>query len=672
MASSSRSKPVRCASANRIWFLEALDRQVDIHCPFEELPKADQEWVINGDLRPDLSADEVWESGGWYGIRGFFDWMESRAYKMHVRVFLSRYRDLHSLPGMSRNAVQTGDAQFSARSSAEQRWTLPDLQQMPVDRLAGVLAELRISEKDSATEVVRSQIVSRLNYLVDVGLGYLALDRPTRSLSGGEVQRVNLTTCLGASLVNTLFVLDEPSVGLHPRDVHRLIGVLRSLRDKGNTLLVVEHEEAVIRSADNVIEIGPGRGELGGKLVYQGPIERIDEALPDSLTAAYLTGKKRILPPAQRRKPRTYLEIFGAREHNLKNVDVRFPLHTFCCVTGVSGSGKSTLVQDVLYQNLIRLKGGSSEETPGICDRIVGAHDIDEVILVDQSPLARSPRSTPAVYVGVFDRVRDLFASLPESKAAGLTPASFSFNSGTGRCERCAGLGYEKVEMQFLSDQYIRCGECDGKRYQPHVLEIKMRGRSIHEVLELTVTEAIAFFRSAKGHQAFVEPLELLRQVGLGYLRLGQPVNVLSGGESQRLKLVGHLAESKKNRRHALLIFDEPTTGLHFDDIAALLNLFQQLVERGDTLIVIEHNLDVIQSADYVIDLGPEAGVHGGAIVAEGTPEQVANEPRSQTGIFLRRKVGRTRIPTKRPGRRDSEKSSQNRRLRCTEGVITT
>jgi excinuclease ABC subunit A len=616
----------------------ALDRQVDIHCPFEELPKADQEWIIQGDLRPDLSADEVWESGGWYGIRGFFDWMESRAYKMHVRVFLSRYRAYTLCSECHGTRFKPETLNFRLVID-EQRWTLPDLQQMPVDRLADRLADLRISEKDSATEIVRSQVVSRLNYLVDVGLGYLALDRPTRSLSGGEVQRVNLTTCLGASLVNTLFVLDEPSVGLHPRDVHRLIGVLRSLRDKGNTLLVVEHEEAVIRSADNLIEIGPGRGELGGRLVYQGPVDRIDEAPAESLTAAYLTGKKRILPPVHRRKPKTYLEIFGAREHNLKNIDVRFPLHTFCCVTGVSGSGKSTLVQDVLYQNLIRLKGGSSEETPGICDRIVGAHDIDEIILVDQSPLARSPRSTPAVYVGVFDRVRELFSSLPEAKAAGLTPASFSFNSGAGRCERCAGLGYEKIEMQFLSDQYIRCGECDGKRYQPHVLEIKMRGRSIHEVLELTVTEAIAFFRPAKEHQALIEPLELLRQVGLGYLRLGQPVNVLSGGESQRLKLVGHLAESKKNRRHSLLIFDEPTTGLHLDDIAALLNLFQQLVERGDTLIVIEHNLDVIQSADYVIDLGPEAGVHGGAIVAQGTPEQLANEPRSQTGIFLREKL---------------------------------
>src|SRR5271157_1050526 len=616
----------------------ALGQQVDVHCPFEELPKVDQQWVINGELRPDLAADEVWESGGWYGIRGFFDWMEARAYKMHVRIFLSRYRAYTLCPQCHGTRFKPETLNFRL-VIGEERLTLPDLQQMPVDRLAGRLTELMISEKDTATEVVRSQIVSRLNYLVDVGLGYLALDRPTRSLSGGEMQRVNLTTCLGASLVNTLFVLDEPSVGLHPRDVHRLIGVLKSLRDKGNTLLVVEHEEAVIRSADNLIEIGPGRGELGGSLVYQGPIDRISEALPDSLTAAYLTGEKKIRPPAQRRKPDRYLEIFGAREHNLKTLYVRFPLHTFCCVTGVSGSGKSTLVQDVLYENLIRLKGGSSEETPGLCDRILGAYDIDEVILVDQSPLARSPRSTPAVYVGVFDRVRELFSNLPESKAAGLTPSAFSFNSGTGRCERCAGLGYEKVEMQFLSDQYIRCAECDGKRYQPHVLDIKMRGKSIDDVLQLTVTEAIEFFRPGKEYEALVEPLELLKQVGLGYLRLGQPVNVLSGGESQRLKLVGHLAEKKKSRRHALLIFDEPTTGLHLDDIAVLLKLFQQLVERGDTLIVIEHNLDVIQSADYVIDIGPDAGVNGGLIVAEGTPEQVANEPRSQTGVFLRGKM---------------------------------
>jgi excinuclease ABC subunit A len=616
----------------------ALDRQIDIHCPFELLPKGDQEWVINGDLRPDMTADEVWQSGGWYGIRGFFDWMESRTYRMHVRVFLSRYRAYTLCPQCHGTRFKPETLNFRV-VIGEQRFSLPTLQQMPVEELSGRLAQLPILERDTTTEMVRSQIVSRLNYLVDVGLGYLTLDRATRSLSGGEVQRVNLTTCLGASLVNTLFVLDEPSVGLHPRDVHRLVSVLHNLRDKGNTLLVVEHEEAVIRSADNLIEIGPGRGELGGKLVYQGPISRIEEALPNSLTAAYLTGKKRILPPKRRRKPRTFLEVVGAREHNLKNVNAKFPLNLFCCITGVSGSGKSTLVQDVLYQNLIRLKGGSSEETPGICDRLLGAHDIDEVVLVDQSPLARSPRSTPAVYVGVFDRIRELFSTLPESKTAGLTPSAFSFNSGTGRCERCSGLGYEKVEMQFLSDQYIRCGECEGKRYQPHILAVKLQGKSIHDVLELTVTEAIAFFRPTKANEALVEPLELLRQVGLGYLRLGQPVNVLSGGESQRLKLVGHLAESKKNSRHALLIFDEPTTGLHFDDIASLLSLFHQLVTRGNTLIVIEHNLDVIQSADYVIDLGPEAGAHGGAIVAEGTPEELAENAGSQTGIFLREKL---------------------------------
>jgi excinuclease ABC subunit A len=616
----------------------AIDRDVDIHCPFEDLPSADQKWVIEGDVRPDLTADEVWESGGWYGVRGFFNWMESRTYKMHVRVFLSRYRAYTLCPRCQGTRFKPETLNFKVVIDGG-RFTLSALHQMPVEALSDRLRLLDISQNDGATEILRSQIVSRLNYLADVGLGYLTLDRPTRSLSGGEVQRVNLTTCLGASLVNTLFVLDEPSVGLHPRDVHRLIGVLRGLRDKGNTLLVVEHEEAVIRSADNVIEIGPGRGELGGKLVFQGALDQIEEAPAESLTAAYLTGKKRIVPPERRRKPGRILEVIGAREHNLRNIDVKFPLELFCCVTGVSGSGKSTLVQNVLYENLLRLKGGSSDETPGICDRITGAHDIDEVLLVDQSPLARSPRSTPAVYVGVFDRIRELFSMVPESIVAGLSPGVFSFNAGAGRCERCSGLGYEKVEMQFLSDQYIRCAECGGKRYQPHVLAIKLHGKSIHDLLELTVTEAIAFFESIDANEGLAAPLELLKQVGLGYLRLGQPVNILSGGESQRLKLVGHLTESKKSSRHSLLIFDEPTTGLHFDDIAALLNVFQQLVDRGNTLVVIEHNLEVIQSADYVIDLGPEAGAAGGSLVGAGTPEELAKNNRSHTGIALREKM---------------------------------
>ena len=616
----------------------AIDREIDIHCPFEDLAPADQNWIVEGDIRPDLSADEVWESGGWYGVRGFFNWMESRSYKMHVRVFLSRYRAYTLCPQCKGTRFKPETLNFKVVIGGE-RYTLSALHQMPVDVLSDRLRRLDFPQSDGTTEILRSQIVSRLDYLANVGLGYLTLDRPTRSLSGGEIQRVNLTTCLGASLVNTLFVLDEPSVGLHPRDVHRLNRVLHGLRDKGNTLLVVEHEEAVIRSADNLIEIGPGRGELGGELVFHGPLDQIEEAADGSLTAAYLTGRKQIVPPKKRRKPTRYLEVIGAREHNLRNIDVKFPLELFCCVSGVSGSGKSTLVQDVLYENVLRLKGGSSEETPGICERITGAHDIDEVLLVDQSPLARSPRSTPAVYIGVFDQIRDLFSQLPESIAAGLSPGAFSFNSGAGRCERCSGLGYEKVEMQFLSDQYIRCAECGGRRYQPYVLAIKLAGKSIHDVLELTVTEAIAFFSSVKERDGLIEPLELLKEVGLGYLRLGQPVNILSGGESQRLKLVGHLAESKKSSRHSLLIFDEPTTGLHLDDIAALLSVFHRLVEQGNTLVVIEHNLEVIQSADHVIDLGPEAGIGGGNLVGTGTPEELAKNQRSHTGIALREKM---------------------------------
>jgi excinuclease ABC subunit A len=618
----------------------ALERGVDIHCPFENLPESDQQWIVTGDVKPNMSADEVWESGGWYGVRGFFDWMESRTYKMHVRVFLSRYRayTLCRECGGTRFKPDTVNFQLLVDGSG---FTLPQLQQLPVDKLGELLS--RLAGKDHATTMLRDQVLSRLRYLVEVGLGYLTLDRPTRSLSGGELQRVNLTTCLGASLVNTLFVLDEPSVGLHPRDVHRLIRVLHGLRDKGNTLLVVEHEEAVMRAADNIIEIGPGRGEDGGSLVFQGPLNRIAEALPDSLTAAYLTGRKRILAPKSRRIPRNFVEVVRARENNLKEVNVRFPLNVFCCVTGVSGSGKSTLVQSVLYENLIRLKGISSEEAPGLCEQIIGAHEVDEVVLVDQSPLARSPRSTPAVYVGVFDQIRERFADLPDARAAGLTPGTFSFNSGSGRCERCSGLGYEKVEMQFLSDQYVRCAECEGRRYQPHILAVKLNGKSIHEILELTVTEAMKFFAELGAGEALLQPLELLRQVGLGYLRLGQPVNILSGGESQRLKLVGHLTERGKNKRHALLIFDEPTTGLHLDDISALLNVFHQLVDSGNTVLVIEHNLEVIQSADYLIDLGPEAGATGGEVIAVGTPEQVARSARSHTAKFLRERIAERR-----------------------------
>ncbi|MBV9733901.1 MAG: excinuclease ABC subunit UvrA, partial [Verrucomicrobia bacterium] len=469
----------------------AARREVDIHVPFEELPKADQDWVIEGDTRPDQTAEEIWESGGWYGVRGFFDWMESRSYKMHVRVFLSRYRSYTLCRTCQGTRFKPETLNFKVVVGGK-RYALPELQQLPLDELSDVMIRLRSVSSEHTSEILLEQVVSRVNYLIEVGLSYLTLDRSTRSLSGGELQRVNLTTCLGASLVNTLFVLDEPSIGLHPRDIHRLVRVLSGLRDKGNTLVVVEHEEAVIQAADSIIEIGPGRGSKGGRLVFQGPLDDIELALPDSLTAAYLSGKKSIPMPEKRRQSRRFIEVVGARENNLKEITVRFPLGVFCCVTGVSGSGKSTLVQQVLYENMLALKGKPGEEAPGLCSRIVGAHQVDDVVLVDQSPLARSPRSTPAVYVGIFDKIRDLFAALPAAKSAGLTSGSFSFNSGNGRCERCSGLGYEKVEMQFLSDQYVRCAECEGKRYQPHILDIKLDGKSIYEVLELTITEAIA------------------------------------------------------------------------------------------------------------------------------------------------------------------------------------
>jgi len=618
----------------------AARREVDIHVPFEELPKADQDWVIEGDTRPDQTAEEIWESGGWYGVRGFFDWMESRSYKMHVRVFLSRYRSYTLCRTCQGTRFKPETLNFKV-VVGDKRYTLPGLQQLPLDELSGVMVQLKSVSSEHTSEILLEQVVSRVNYLIEVGLSYLTLDRSTRSLSGGELQRVNLTTCLGASLVNTLFVLDEPSIGLHPRDIHRLVRVLSGLRDKGNTLVVVEHEEAVIQAADSIIEIGPGRGSKGGRLVFQGPLDDIELALPDSLTAAYLTGKKSIPMPEKRRQPRRFIEVVDARENNLKEITVRFPLGVFCCVTGVSGSGKSTLVQQVLYENMLALKGKPGEEAPGLCSRIVGAHQVDDVVLVDQSPLARSPRSTPAVYVGIFDKIRDLFAGLPAAKSAGLTSGSFSFNSGNGRCERCNGLGYEKVEMQFLSDQYVRCAECEGKRYQPHILDLKLDGKSIYEVLELTITDAIAFLSQKFASPDLVRPLLLLEKVGLGYLRLGQPVNVLSGGESQRLKLVGHLTENHRSKLRYLLIFDEPTTGLHFDDIPPLLQLFHELADAGNSILVVEHNLDVIQAADYIIDLGPEAGIKGGQVVAEGTPEQVAKAPGSETGRFLRERLAR-------------------------------
>ncbi|MGI9113680.1 MAG: excinuclease ABC subunit UvrA [Chthoniobacterales bacterium] len=707
--------------------LRACGREeIDVNTPFEELPKADQEFVINGEKsvvaareRGETYTDDDYDNGRWYGVRGFFRWLESNTYKMHVRVLLSRYRAYTLCPScngtrfkpealnyriaecpMPNADLGTDATSQSAIGTRQSALTLPAFQALSISNAREFLARIGISPADSTAEMLRQEICARLSYLCEVGVGYLTLDRSTRTLSGGEVQRVNLTTCLGASLVNTLFVMDEPSVGLHPRDVGRLVRVMHNLRDKGNTLLVVEHEEQIIRAADNLIDIGPGRGERGGELVFAGALEEFlgrepaapgsargpravcggrpntlsDVAgdfvfaqpessqraaangtraacAPRSLTRAYLTGRKSIPIPKSRRKFRHALKITGAREHNLKNVDVEIPLGVFTCVTGVSGSGKSTLIHDVLYRNLLLAKGERSEQEPGACKSVTGAHRISEIVMVDQSALARTPRSTPILYLGLYDRVRELFAALPEAQAQGLTASAFSFNSGAGRCERCCGTGFEKIEMQFLSDLYVRCAECEGARFQLHVLKIKLHGKSIHDVLELTVTEAAAWFAQIGEREKLSDPLEVLEEVGLGYLRLGQPLNTLSGGESQRLKLVSHLAaanqksEIKDQKSRSLFIFDEPTTGLHFDDVAMLLQLFQRLVNAGNSVVVIEHNLEVIKCADWIVDLGPEGGDEGGEVIAVGSPETVAGVRRSHTGKFLRETLGSARGP---------------------------
>ena len=661
--------------------------EIDINVPFEELPKSDQDFVIEGEKRSDGVEDDYEDDGRWYGVRGFFRWLESKTYKMHVRVLLSRYRAYTTCPSCNGGRFQPEALNYkisadgrknsngARRPRPQPQLTLPDFAALSISDARDFLAGTDIAASDSTAEMLRKEICARLNYLCEVGLGYLTLDRSTRTLSGGEVQRVNLTTCLGASLVNALFVMDEPSVGLHPRDVGRLVRVMHNLRDKGNTLLVVEHEEQIIRAADNLIDIGPGRGEHGGELVWSGPLDEMlggsaaPRAMPDgiaqrsnqsrlaaaslasraerpihqSLTRDYLIGSKSIPVPKSRRKSTSSIKITGAREHNLKNIDVDLPLGVFTCVTGVSGSGKSTLIHDVLYRNLLRAKGESSDQEPGACRSVTGAHRIGEVVMVDQASLARTPRSTPILYLGLYDRVRELFAAQPEAMAQGLTASAFSFNSGSGRCERCCGTGFEKIEMQFLSDLYVRCAECEGRRFQPHVLKVQLHGKSIHDVLELTVTEAIQFFAQLGEKKSLSERLEVLDEVGLGYLKLGQPLNTLSGGESQRLKLVRHLADTRsgdesngKERKSSLFIFDEPTTGLHFDDVAMLLRLFQRLVGRGHSIVVIEHNLEVIKCADWIVDLGPEAGDDGGEVVATGTPEQVAKVAKSHTGRFLR------------------------------------
>lgn len=618
----------------------ARRRGVAEDIPWKDLPGEDRDWVFKGDA--DWSGD--WKRQ-WYGVDRFFEYLEGKAYKMHVRVLLSRYRSYTECPDC-RGARLKPEALFWRVRGL----SLPQVMQMSIDEawdwLQSVEAEWA-STQASASQTAAAQLVfremrARLQFLREVGLGYLTLDRQSRTLSGGEVQRINLTTALGTALVNTLFVLDEPSIGLHPRDLQRLIGVMHRLRDAGNSLLVVEHDPEVMQSADRIIDMGPGPGTLGGEICFNGGYRELLQA--GTLTGDYLRGERKVQTEGPRPRATVLqahrLKITGVRANNLKGIDVSIPLRHLVCVTGVSGSGKSTLIQDVLYPALCK-HFGKATEAPGPHERLEGAALLADALLVDQSPIGRTTRSNPAVYVGAFDAIRRRFAEAPLSLQRGYTTGTFSFNAGTGRCPTCAGSGFEQVEMQFLSDVYLSCADCHGKRYRPETLEVRLDGHSIGDVLDFTVRQALDFFQSDPEVQRRLQPLV---DVGLDYLRLGQPVPTLSGGEAQRLKIAGHLAEAHerggKAKKGMLLIFDEPTTGLHFDDIAKLIRALQALVRAGHSLVVIEHNLDLIEAADWIIDLGPEAGPCGGHLVVQGQQEDLIACPASHTGLALARQRG--------------------------------
>jgi len=731
-------------------------RGLSMKTPFNQLPPETQRVIIEGDPDYGKGEENEWPRA-WYGVKGYFRWLESKAYKMHVRVLLARYRAYATCPDCAGKRLQPDALLYKLNG-----FTLADFYLLPVRDALSFIAKLEVGraipsvpprgmkpsvtsrrgedtapypelspqalalndavlerrlparlEADFPRAVLAAnapdplrfafqEIRARLHYLNEVGLGYLTLDRPTRSLSGGETERVNLTTCLGTKLVNTLYVLDEPSVGLHPRDTARLVRIVQELRDLGNTVVVVEHEPAVMRAADHLVDLGPGHGESGGEVIYEGDFAGV---LRDarSLTGQYLSGRKQIPP----RPPRTVnaktlkLRLENAAANNLKNLTVEIPLNRFVCLTGVSGSGKSTLARDVLYPLLQEKLGAASlastpnpdaedsssdtetdsEVSAPLAATLTGHESLGEVVFVDQSSLGRTPRSNPAVYVGAFEPMRELFAMTETAKQRGLNASAFSFNSGQGQCEKCRGAGFEKIEMQFLSDIFVTCAECGGRRYRGHILEIKLEsGRvgkvisksvignqsklrarakaklitdspitdsycwSIADLLDATIDEVVEFLNGlpeSRHRASALRSMKLLQDVGLGYLRAGQPINTLSGGESQRLKLVSHLAESgsrlstPSSQLKKLFIFDEPTTGLHFDDVRVLVEVFQRLVDDGHSLLIIEHNLELIRCADWLIDLGPDAGDQGGEIVAVGTPEKMARERRSHTGAAL-------------------------------------
>jgi excinuclease ABC subunit A len=588
---------------------------IPTNVPWRQLSAEQRRMILEGD--PANKYD---------GVKGFFNWLERKKYKLHVRVFLSRYRGYATCPdcGGTRLRAEARAVRITGKS-------ITDLCKLTVKEARKFFAELQLTESQSkVADKILQEIRTRLQFLDEVGLDYLTLDRLTSTLSGGESQRIQLATSLGSHLVGALYVLDEPSIGLHPRDTQRLIDILKSLRDLGNTVLVVEHDPDTIQSADRIIDLGPGAGELGGKLLFAGSYDEILTD-PKSITGRYLSGETRIPVPATRHKPSgKFLRLYGATLHNLKNIDLMLPLATLTVITGVSGSGKSTLVHNVLFRALAAKRNGASIKE--FCDRLEGDHQLTDVVIVDQSPIGRTPRSNPATYMKAFDAIRELFADTPDAKRRGFAAGHFSFNVPGGRCETCQGDGTVTVEMQFLADVELVCEECRGQRFKSSVLDVRYHGKNIHDVLEMTVREALAFFVNVP---KVVSKLRVLNEIGLGYLRLGQSATTLSGGEAQRLKLASHLTATEN--QGILYILDEPTTGLHFDDIAKLLAAFRKLLESGASLLVIEHNLDVIKSADWVIDLGPEGGEEGGQIIATGTPEQVARNTQSHTGRFLTR-----------------------------------
>ena len=590
----------------------AKKRGVDTARPYAELPDEDRQWVYDG-------------GDGFSGIQGFFEHVEEYRYKLHVRVFLSRYRSPFPCPRCEGRRLRPEALAVRVGGSS-----IAELGDKTVEELVGFLDTLPLTgwEEAVARDVLR-HLRAKISFLLRVGLGYLTLGRQARTLSGGEAQRINLANQLGAQLVGTLYVLDEPSIGLHARDTARLAELCRELAALGNTVVIVEHDRSLIEAADYVIEMGPGSGERGGTMVFAGTQAEL-LADPRSLTARYLSGRESIPLPLARREGRRTLTITGARAHNLKDVVAHVPLHTLTCVTGVSGSGKSTLVHDTLYRAVAR-HFKVDWDMPGEHDEITGLDDLRGVRLIDQEPIGRTPRSNPVTYVKAFDEIRKLFAGLSRAKALGLGPGAFSFNVPGGRCETCQGDGVQKLEMYFVEDVYASCQECEGRRYRPEVLQVEYKGANISDVLQQTIDEAVTFFAA---QPALVRRLKVLQEVGLGYLRLGQPATTLSGGEAQRLKIAAEL--STRVATNQLYILDEPTTGLHLDDVKKLLAVLNRLVDAGNTVLVVEHHLDVIKTADWVIDLGPEAGQAGGELVAEGTPEQVAQVAASYTGKFLR------------------------------------